>query len=120
MAGLAGHLGVQLLPLRADGFRWSPAINLRDGAAREALLLMVPRAIGLGASQLTFLVATSLATTLGAGAVSAFSIAFSVFQIPIGVIGIPIGVVMLPSMSRDLARGAGRARTSASSAARSG
>ena len=27
------------------------------------------------------------------------------FQIPIGVIGIPIGVVMLPSMSRDLARG---------------
>ena len=27
------------------------------------------------------------------------------FQIPIGVIGIPLGVVMLPSMSRDLARG---------------
>ena len=66
---------------------------------------MVPRAVGLGASQLTFLVATSLASNLGAGAVSAFSIAFSVFQIPIGVIGIPIGVVMLPSMSRDLARG---------------
>ena len=67
---------------------------------------MVPRALGLGASQLTFLVATSLASNLGTGAVSAFSIAFSVFQIPIGVIGIPIGVVMLPSMSRDLARGA--------------
>ena len=106
VAGSACHLGVQLLPLRATGFRWSPSVNLRDGAAREALLLMVPRAIGLGASQLTFLVATSLASTLGAGAVSAFSIAFSVFQIPIGVIGIPIGVVMLPSMSRDLARGA--------------
>ncbi len=66
---------------------------------------MVPRAVGLGASQLTFLVATSLATTIAVGAVSAFSIAFSVFQIPIGVIGIPIGVVMLPSLSRELARG---------------
>ena len=66
---------------------------------------MVPRAIGLGASQLTFVVARSLATTIGVGAVTAFSIAFSVFQIPIGVIGIPIGVVMLPSLSRDLARG---------------
>ena len=80
-------------------------IDLGDPSARQALLLMVPRALGLGASQLTFLVATSLASTSATGAVSAFSIAFSVFQIPIGVIGIPIGVVMLPSMSRDLARG---------------
>ncbi|HSS36534.1 MAG TPA: murein biosynthesis integral membrane protein MurJ, partial [Patescibacteria group bacterium] len=105
VAGSACHIGVQLLPLRQTGFRWTPRIDLGDPSARQALVLMVPRAVGLGASQLTFLVATSLATNLGAGAVSAFSIAFSVFQIPIGVIGIPIGVVMLPSMSRDLARG---------------
>ncbi len=105
VAGSACHIGIQILPLRQTGFRWVPRIDLEDSAARQALLLMVPRAVGLGASQLTFLVATSLASNLGAGAVSAFSIAFSVFQIPIGVIGIPIGVVMLPSMSRDLARG---------------
>lgn len=105
VAGSACHVGIQLAPLRSIGYRWAPRIDLADGSARQALLLMVPRAIGLGASQLTFLVATSLASNLGTGAVSAFSIAFSVFQIPIGVIGIPIGVVMLPSMSRDLARG---------------
>ena len=96
---------IQLLPLRQTGFRWTPRIDLGDPSARQALLLMVPRAVGLGASQLTFLVATSLASSLGVGAVTAFSIAFSIFQIPIGVIGIPIGVVMLPSMSRELARG---------------
>ena len=105
VAGSACHLAIQLLPLRQIGFRWTPRIDLDDPLARQALILMVPRAIGLGASQLTFLVARSLATTIGVGAVSAFSIAFSVFQIPIGVIGIPIGVVMLPSLSRDLARG---------------
>jgi putative peptidoglycan lipid II flippase len=105
VAGSACHVGIQLAPLRGIGFRWTPRIDLADSTARQALLLMIPRAVGLGASQLTFLVATSLASTIGAGAVSAFSIAFSVFQIPIGVIGIPIGVVMLPSMSRDLARG---------------
>ena len=105
VAGAACHIGIQVVPLRRTGFRWTPRIDLGDPSARLALVLLVPRAVGLGASQLTFLVATSLASTLGAGAVSAFSIAFSVFQIPIGVIGIPIGVVMLPSMSRDLARG---------------
>jgi putative peptidoglycan lipid II flippase len=105
VAGSACHLAIQLLPLHRIGFRWTPRFELDDPLARQALILMVPRAIGLGASQLTFLVARSLATTIGIGAVSAFSIAFSVFQIPIGVIGIPIGVVMLPSLSRDLARG---------------
>lgn len=105
VAGSACHLGIQLLPLRGIGFRWTPRIDLHDEAARQALVLMVPRAIGLGASQLTFVVARSLASTIGVGAVTAFAIAFSVFQIPIGVIGIPIGVVMLPSLSRVLARG---------------
>ncbi len=105
VAGSACHLGIQLLPLREIGFRYAARIDLRDASAREAILLMVPRAVGLGASQLTFLVATSLASAIGVGAVSAFYFAFSIFQIPIGVIGIPIGVVMLPSMARDLARG---------------
>lgn len=105
VAGSLCHLAIQALPLHRIGFRWTPRIDLGDPSARQALLLMIPRAIGLGASQLTFLVATSLATTIAVGAVSAFSFGFSVFQIPIGVIGIPIGVVMLPSLSRELALG---------------
>ena len=66
---------------------------------------MAPRALGLGASQVTFLVATSLASGLATGSVSAFTFAFTAFQIPLGVIGQPMGVVTLPSMSRDVARG---------------
>ncbi|HLY13121.1 MAG TPA: murein biosynthesis integral membrane protein MurJ [Candidatus Limnocylindrales bacterium] len=103
--GAAGHLGIQLLPLRQTGFRFSPNVDLSDADARQALLLMAPRAIGLAASQLTFLVATSVSTGLGVGAVTAFTFAFSIFQLPIGVIGIPLGVVTLPALSRELALG---------------
>ncbi|MFI5199185.1 MAG: murein biosynthesis integral membrane protein MurJ [Candidatus Limnocylindrales bacterium] len=103
--GAAGHLLVQVPPLRQIGFRYRPAIDLHDGDAREALLLMVPRAIGLAASQLTFLVAVSVSAGLGVGAVTAFTFAFSIFQLPIGLLGIPLGVVTLPSMSRELALG---------------
>jgi putative peptidoglycan lipid II flippase len=103
--GAAGHFLVQVPPLRQIGFRYRPAIDLHDGDAREALLLMVPRAIGLAASQLTFLVAVSVSTGLGVGAVTAFTFAFSIFQLPIGLLGIPLGVVTLPSMSRELALG---------------
>jgi putative peptidoglycan lipid II flippase len=103
--GAAGNIGIQLLPLRATGFRFSPNFDLSDADARQALLLMAPRAIGLAASQLTFLVATSVSTGLGVGAVTAFTFAFSVFQLPIGVVGIPLGVVTLPALSRELALG---------------
>jgi putative peptidoglycan lipid II flippase len=67
---------------------------------------MAPRAVGLGVSQLTFLVSTSLASGLAVGSITAFNVAFTLLQIPIGVIGVPLGVVVFPSLSRDLARGA--------------
>ena len=103
--GAAGHFLVQLPPLRRIGFRYKPGVDLGDPDAREALLLMVPRAIGLAASQLTFLVAISVSSGLGVGAVTAFTFAFSIFQLPIGLVGVPLGVVTLPSMARELALG---------------
>jgi putative peptidoglycan lipid II flippase len=66
---------------------------------------MAPRAVGLGATQITFVVVTALATTLGVGAVTSFTIAFTLLQIPIGVIGVPLGVVLFPSLSREAAIG---------------
>ncbi len=105
VAGSGGHLLVQLRPLRAIGFRYVPHIDLSDSAARRALGLMGPRAIGLGASQVTFIVATALATQLGVSALTAFTVAFTLLQIPIGVIGVPLGVVLFPSLSREVATG---------------
>jgi putative peptidoglycan lipid II flippase len=103
--GSLGHLLVQLPPLRGIGYRYSRTIDVRDPAARKALTLMAPRALGLGAGQVTFLVVTALATSLGVGALTAFTIAFTLLQIPIGVIGVPLGVVLFPSLSRGAATG---------------
>jgi putative peptidoglycan lipid II flippase len=105
VAGGFGHLLVQLPQVRALGYRWAARIDTADTAARRALALMAPRAIGLGATQITFVVVTALATTLGVGAVTSFTIAFTLLQIPIGVIGVPLGVVLFPSLSREAAVG---------------
>ncbi|MDQ3871381.1 MAG: MATE family efflux transporter, partial [Chloroflexota bacterium] len=98
---------VQLPPLLGTShFEYDFRLDLQDPAARQALLLMAPRAIGLGASQITFIVNTTLASVVGAGAIVAYNVAFTVTQIPLGVIGVPLGVVLLPAMSRALATGA--------------
>src|SRR5262245_33765587 len=67
VAGSVLHLLIQLKPLASGGFRWSPSVDTHDPEAREALVLMAPRAVGLGVSQLTFLVSTSLASGLAVG-----------------------------------------------------
>jgi putative peptidoglycan lipid II flippase len=66
---------------------------------------MAPRALGLGATQITFVVMTSLASTLQVGALTIFNTAFTLLQIPIGLIGVPLGIVVLPSLSREVAMG---------------
>jgi len=105
VCGSLGHLLVQLQPLRRLGFRYERRIDRDDPEARRALLLMAPRAFGLGAGQVTFIVVTALASTVSLGAVTDFNYAFILLQIPIGVIGVPLGIVLLPSLSRDAAVG---------------
>ncbi len=105
VAGSLGHLLVQLPPLMRAGFRYLPRIDISDAQARLALALMGPRVIGLGVTQITFVVMTALASNLGTGAVSAYTIAFSLLQIPLGVIGVPLGIVIFPSLAKELAVG---------------
>ncbi len=102
------HLSVQVLPVIHERFRLSFDIDLSDASSRQVLLLMAPRALGLGANQITFMVATMLATGVGVGAVTSYNIAWTVMQIPLGVIGFPLGVVLLPSLSRAVASGSVR------------
>ncbi len=105
VAGSLGHLLVQVPPLMRAGFRYLPRIDISDAQARLALALMGPRVIGLGVTQITFVVMTALASNLGTGAVSAYTIAFSLLQIPLGVIGVPLGIVIFPSLAKELAVG---------------
>ena len=103
--GSLGHLLFQIPSLLAVGYRHDRTIDLDDPDARQSLKLMAPRAVGLGVTQITFIVVTSIASTLGTGAITAFNIAFTLLQIPVGVIGVPLGVVVFPALSREAAVG---------------
>ena len=104
--GSLGHLLVQLRPLARLGFRFEPRPVLDDPLARQALVLMAPRAVGLGASQITFVAMTLFATGLPQdGSLTAFNLGMTLLQIPLGVIGVPLGIVLLPALSRELATG---------------
>jgi putative peptidoglycan lipid II flippase len=104
--GSLANLLVQLPAIRrATTYRYRPSIDLADRTGRHVFGLMAPRALGLGAVQITFIVNTTLASTLGTGAISAYNFAFTVLQLPLGLVAQPLGVVLLPAMSRTVATG---------------
>jgi putative peptidoglycan lipid II flippase len=106
VAGAVATLLVQVAPVfRGVGFRYTAAVNLGDREARRTLVLLGPRAIGLAGSQLTLLFLTTLGSTLAAGAIGAFALAFTIFQIPLGMIAYPLGIVALPTLSKRVAAG---------------
>ncbi len=104
VAGAAGHLLTQVTAVRRTGL-YRPSLDLHDPAVRETLGLMAPRALGLGATQIVFLVNTFFAAGMGNGPISLYTGAFIALQIPVGLIGVPLGIVLLPPLSQAIARG---------------
>jgi putative peptidoglycan lipid II flippase len=106
VAGAAANVGIQAAALLRGRFTYHPRLELGDPAARTVLLLIAPRAFGLAAVQITFLVNNGFASGLGEGAITVYNVAFTMLQIPIGIIGVPLSIVLLPAMSHALASGA--------------
>lgn len=104
IVGGAGQVALQWPPLRGEGFRYRPMLDLSDPALREVLRLMGPGVIGLAAVEVNLVVNTVLATGEGEGAVSYLSYAFRLMYLPIGLFGVSVAVAALPEISRHAAR----------------
>lgn len=77
-----------------------------DKDVRELLKLMLPAALGAGATQVNLLVSTSLAgSLLASGSITYIYYADRLNQLPLGLIGIGLGTILLPTVSRLLSSG---------------
>ena len=103
LVGGLGQLAIQWPPLRKEGFRYRPILNLKDPSLHRVLLLMGPGTIGMAATQINVFVNTWLATGQGTGAVSWLEFAFRLMYLPIGLFGVSIGTAATPAISRMVA-----------------
>lgn len=70
---------------------------------RRMLALILPAAVGAGATQISVLVNLTLASLLPGGSVAYLFYADRLNQLPLGVIGVALGTALLPSLSAALA-----------------
>jgi putative peptidoglycan lipid II flippase len=99
VTGAALHLGVQIPGLLMTGFRWRPILDWKDSALRQVIILMIPRAIGLGLANVNLLIAYSFASRISTGAAAAFNWGYNLMQLPQTLIGTAMGIVIFPSLA---------------------
>jgi putative peptidoglycan lipid II flippase len=90
------------MALRLHWPRLSPEMKRLGG-------LMVPGIFGAGITQINLLVSTSVASQLPAGSISYLNWADRLNQLPLAIIGTAVGTAILPTLSRQLRDGDGRA-----------
>jgi putative peptidoglycan lipid II flippase len=106
VAGAALHLAVQLPWFVGKKIVNSQLsiVNFLSPDVFEVGRLMLPRAFGIAAVQINFLVNTVLASTLPVGAIAALSYAWRVMLLPVGVVGQSLGTAVFPTFSAQTAR----------------
>lgn len=100
VVGGVAQLALQWPPLRSEGFRYRPILDVDDPGLRQVLMLMGPGTVGMAATQINVFVNTMLATGEGTGAVSWLDYAFRLMYLPIGLFGVSVAAASTPALSR--------------------
>lgn len=106
LPGLAGgvvlgaflHVLIQIPSLLHTGF--FPRAHLRTfSEMTQVFRKSFPRTVGLAVTQVTLVVVTAIASTLGAGSIAIFQLSFNLQSIPLAVIGLSYSVAAFPTMA---------------------
>jgi len=102
--GALMHLAIQIpfvlktgLMPRIQFFSWE--------IVKDAVLISVPRALSISASQLAIFAMVSIASVLGVGAISIFNFSYNLQSVPLSIIGVSYSIAAFPVMARLFSEG---------------
>ncbi len=100
LIGGVAQLALQIRPLVAIGMFPRPRLDWRDEGVRRVLLAMGPAVLGVSAAQISSLINTQLAASLGDGRISWITYADRLMEFPSALLGVALGTVLLPSLAK--------------------
>ncbi|MEO8136748.1 MAG: murein biosynthesis integral membrane protein MurJ [Betaproteobacteria bacterium] len=100
LAGGIAQLALQIRPLARIGMLSRPRFDWRDPGVRRVLLMMGPAILGVSAAQVSALINTQLAASLGDGRISWITYADRLMEFPSALLGVALGTVLLPSLAK--------------------
>lgn len=93
------HFLIQVPPLYRLGFRLNPRIKWREKNVGRIVQLTLPRTVSIVMAQVTLLGFTAIATRLGSGALSIFSLTNDFQTTPAIIFGASLATAVFPTLS---------------------
>ncbi|MEJ0002075.1 MAG: murein biosynthesis integral membrane protein MurJ [bacterium] len=99
------HFVLQAIGSSISGFvpRFSMKINFKD--IKRAVLISLPRTLGLSFNSIALICIIAFASYLKAGSISVFNFSFNLQSVPLNIIGISYAVATFPVLARAVALG---------------
>lgn len=94
------HLVVQLPSVFKTGYHYQALVDLNLKGVKRIGKLMIPRALGLGVTQVNQIIITTIASTLAVGSVAVFNLANNLQYFPISVFGVSLALSAFPVFSQ--------------------
>lgn len=92
------HLLVQLPEAYKNGWHFKIYLKI-DHSVKKILRLMLPRTLGLAASQVNLIVTTMIASTLASGSIAIFNMANNLQSLPVSIFAISLAVAVFPTLT---------------------
>lgn len=98
------HLLIQLPSFFHSGFKCKKIFNIRHPGVLKTIKLMVPRSLGMGASQFNIIIITAIGSTMATGSIAIFNLANNMSSILTNAIAISLSTAIFPAMSLAYSR----------------
>lgn len=102
--GGALHLLLQMPAFFRSGFKINFSFDLRNPGFVRVVKLMIPRSLGLAASQINLTVITAIASTLVSGSIAIFNFANNIASLLVGLTVVPFSTAAFPKLSVAFAK----------------
>lgn len=100
-AGL--NLFIQIPETILTGYRYLPALNLKNSEFKKIVTLMIPTTLSLAIGQINLMVDNIIGSTLASGSIAVFNLATNIQSLPIGIFSIPICTAVFPTLVEHIA-----------------
>lgn len=97
------HFLIQVPSLYSTGFHFHPKVNFYHKEVRQVILLMIPRTMSLGITQLVLVGFTVIASMLSPGALTIFNLTNDFQTTPAILFGASLATALFPTLAESVA-----------------
>jgi putative peptidoglycan lipid II flippase len=99
------HLCIQLPVFLSLGFKPQKISRIFHPGIKKVLKLMLPRSLGIAASQINLIVMTAIGSTLAIGSIAVFSLANNLSRSFLILLAVPFSTAVFPALSTVFSQG---------------